>query len=55
MDRIFGHLPYCFVYLDDILMASPTGSAHLDHLRSVLDFLAANGLIINSHFSSLVC
>ena len=47
MDRIFGSLPYCFVYLDDILVASHSPADHLVHLRAVLELLAANGLIIN--------
>ena len=47
MDQIFGDLPYCFVYLDDILIASTTREAHLEHVRSVLDLLRLHGLSIN--------
>ena len=47
MDRIFRGLPFVFVYLDDILVASPGRGAHLEHLRVVLDLLVQNGLVIN--------
>ena len=47
MDRIFDGLPYCFVYLDDILIASPDTQSHLAHLRQVFSLLADNGLIIS--------
>ena len=46
MDRIFDGLPSCFVYLDDILVASPDRRSHLDHLRQVFGLLADNGLLI---------
>ena len=39
MDRLLSGLPYVFVYLDDMLVASPTMTAHLDHLRSLLTIL----------------
>ena len=47
MDRIFRGLPYVFVYLDDILVSSLDRRSHLLHLRSVLDLLIRNGLVIN--------
>ena len=46
MDQIFGHLPYCKVYIDDILIASENHREHRDHLRSVLELLHINGLVI---------
>ncbi len=47
MDRLLSGLPYVFVYLDDILGASPTMASHLDHLRSLLTILRDNGLLVN--------
>ena len=36
-----------FVYLDDILIASTTREAHLEHVNSILDLLSLHGLSIN--------
>ena len=47
MDRIFKGLPFCFIYLDNILVASSNRHTHLDHLRVILDLLVQNGLVIN--------
>ena len=47
MDRIFRGLPYVFVYLDDVLVASTDRKSHLQHLRVVLDLLVQNGLVLN--------
>ena len=46
MDQIFGHLPYCRVYIDDILVASEAHREHREHLQSVLKLLHKNGLVI---------
>ena len=46
MDQIFDHLPYCKVYIYDILVASENDREHRDHLRSVLELLHINGLVI---------
>ena len=46
MDQIFGHLPYCRVYIDDILVASENHREHREHLQSVLELLRKNGLVI---------
>ena len=48
MDRIMAGLPYVFVYLDDVLIASQTREDHKRHLEEVCEILAANGLIINA-------
>ena len=31
MDQILGNSPYCFVYIDDILVFSPNLSSHVQH------------------------
>ena len=36
MDSILGNLPYCFTYVDDILVFSTSLEQHVDHLRQVL-------------------
>ena len=46
MDQIFGHLPYCRVYIDDILVASETHREHREHPHSVLELFHKNGLVI---------
>ena len=47
MDRLRVNLPYMFIYLDDILIASPDMQSHLEHLRVVLGRLKEFGLVIN--------
>ena len=47
MDRIFGDLPFCFVYLDDILVFSSSLADHQLLLRHVLNLCHLNGLTIN--------
>jgi Reverse transcriptase (RNA-dependent DNA polymerase) len=47
MDRIFFDLPFCFVYLDDLLVASRDMLEHRRHLRQALQRLQENGLVIN--------
>ena len=32
MDQILGNLPYCFVYIDDLLIFSPDLTSHIQHL-----------------------
>ena len=47
MDNLLHGLPFLFVYLDDILVASSSFSQHLSHLTQLLDILKANGLLVN--------
>ena len=47
MDAILGDIPHVFVYLDDILVASPNKAEHLKDLRKVFEILDQNGLTIN--------
>jgi hypothetical protein len=48
MDKIFGHLPYVFIYLDDALIASRSQEEHMGHLKAVFSLLQDNGLKINA-------
>jgi hypothetical protein len=57
MDRLFRHITFIFVYLDDILIACKTEAEHMVHLKQVLAILQENGLQINPsqvHFRSKV-
>jgi hypothetical protein len=47
MDSVLGSLPFAFVYLDDILVASPDPSSHRRHLEAVFTVLQSNGLVVN--------
>jgi cleavage and polyadenylation specificity factor subunit 1 len=47
MDCLFRHLPFVFVYLDDILIASKNSTQHIQHLRLVFEVLQDAGLRIN--------
>jgi hypothetical protein len=47
MDRLMAGLDFVFVYLDDILIASPDQQTHLQHLRLVLERLREGGLLLN--------
>ena len=46
MDQILGYLPYCFVYIDDILVFSPDLSTYVQNLQDVLYLCCAHGLTI---------
>jgi len=46
MDSILGDLPYCFTYIDDILVFSSSLEEHVDHLRQVLLLCRQHGLTI---------
>ncbi len=47
MDRQMAGLDFVFVYLDDILIASPDQQTHLQHLCLVLERLREGGLLLN--------
>ena len=47
MDRVLAGLPFCFVYVDDILIASTDPITHALHLRQVLSRLRDAGMVIN--------
>ena len=48
MDTIFADLPFCFIYLDDVLVASQDHQQHEEHLHLVLQQLQKHGLVINA-------
>ncbi len=48
MDRVLAGLDFCFVYLDDILIASPDHPQHAAHLQEVLSRLQLHGLVLNA-------
>jgi Reverse transcriptase (RNA-dependent DNA polymerase) len=48
MDDVMAGLPYCFIYLDDILVALVDHQQHQVHLREVLSRLKQHGLVINA-------
>lgn len=47
MDSITKHLPFCFAYLDDLLISSPDSETHIQHLRSLFTCLKEHGISIN--------
>ena len=47
MDKILDGLPWAFVYLDDVLIASKTQADHADHLRQLFTIFSENGLVVN--------
>jgi hypothetical protein len=46
MMDVFGHLPFCAAYVDDILIYSDNHQDHVAHLRQVLHLLQENGLVV---------
>ena len=47
MDGMLRHINFAFVYLDDILVASPDHQTHRNHLRLLFKLLEENGISIN--------
>ena len=47
LDRVLQGLPWCFVYVDDILVASATYEQHLLDVEEVLHRLQVSGLVIS--------
>ncbi|GBN20824.1 Transposon Ty3-G Gag-Pol polyprotein [Araneus ventricosus] len=47
MDNALQGLDFCFVYIDDLSIASSSLEEHLDHLKQVFDRLRKFGLVLN--------
>jgi RNase H-like domain found in reverse transcriptase/Reverse transcriptase (RNA-dependent DNA polymerase) len=47
MDTILADIPYCFVYIDDMLVASKNQEQHYEDLKLVLECLKQHGLVMN--------
>ena len=47
IDHVLRSLTFCYVYLEEILVASPDPEQHHDHLRQVFSRLQDHGLRIN--------
>ena len=47
MDGILRDVPFAFVYLDDILVASHSPQEHHQHLQQLFTLLSLNALVIN--------
>ena len=47
MDQVAGDLPFCFIYLDDILVASASLDEHLRHVSVLFDRLEQHGMVLN--------
>ena len=46
MDQILGNLPYCIVYIDNILVFSHNLSFHVQHFQDVLELCIVHGRTI---------
>ena len=47
MDQVLRGMEFCYVYIDDVLIASSTPQEHKEHLRKVLQRFEQYGIIIN--------
>jgi hypothetical protein len=47
MDNVLRGIPFAYVYINDVLIASTTPEEHLQHLRVVFERLTAYGIVIN--------
>ena len=47
MDGILRDVPFAFVYIDDILIASRTIEEHRSHLHELFRLLSDNGMVLN--------
>lgn len=47
MDAVTRGLDFCYVYIDDILIASKSSNEHIDHLRQLFTRLQDYGVVIN--------
>jgi RNase H-like domain found in reverse transcriptase/Reverse transcriptase (RNA-dependent DNA polymerase) len=47
MDTVLAGMPFCFIYMDDVLVDSPNHEQHLVDLRLVLEKLQQHGLVFD--------
>ena len=47
IDQVLRRLHFCYVYIDDLLIASSSTEEHTQHLRLVLERLSDHGIVIN--------
>ena len=47
IDQLLRGLPFCYAYIDDLLIASSSPEEHMSHLRQVLQHLSEHGIVIN--------
>ena len=47
MDQVLRGLDFCYIYIDDLLVASASPDQHMEHLRLVFERLRHYGMIIN--------
>ena len=47
MDDILAGIPHMFIYLDNVLVASPTVAKHMKDMKRVMEVLEKHGLAIN--------
>ena len=47
IDEVLRGLPFCFAYIDDLLIASPDAETHQQHLQQVLTRLQDYGVQVN--------
>ena len=47
IDQVLHGLPFCYAYIDDLLVASTSPEQHQDHLRQVLERLCNHGIVLN--------
>ena len=48
MDQVVRGLDFCYVYIDDLLVASSSPLEHQQHLRLIFERLSHHGIIINA-------
>ena len=47
IDQVLRGLPFCYAYIDDLLIASSSPEEHMSHLRQVLQRLSEHGIVLN--------
>ncbi|CAB3385941.1 Hypothetical predicted protein [Cloeon dipterum] len=48
MDQVLQNMPFAFVFVDDVLVASPNEETHKTHLQLVLEQFSKHGLVVNA-------